>query len=264
MSADQPVGQIDDLRRRAVVTLQPDHDRAREAAREAEQVRRRRAGEAVDRLVGIADDAEVVAVTEPGIEQALLQRRDVLVLVDHEVPIARAHLFGDVGELLDRAGHDQQQVGEVELAGAPLGLLVLGVDLGHRGRVARGVAPGRRGPGRIVLRAWPAPTWPSRSRRPGRATSVRSVRSRSRAAALPTSRSGLSTHLGHRAAEHPGGEVGELAQGRGVEGAGLHPVGAERAQPGAQLPRRPGGEGDREQVLAAAPRPTARRRRSGG
>ena len=57
----------------------------------------RGAGEGVDRLVGVADHAQVVAVAEPGVEQALLQRRDVLVLVDDEVPVAAADLLGDVG-----------------------------------------------------------------------------------------------------------------------------------------------------------------------
>ena len=79
----------DDLRRRAVVAHQPDHRGVGIAVGEAEQVVGVGAGEGVDRLVGVADDAEVVPAAEPGVEQPLLQRVDVLVLVDDEVPVLR-------------------------------------------------------------------------------------------------------------------------------------------------------------------------------
>ena len=51
---------------------------------EAEQMVGRGAGERVDRLVVVADDADVVAVAEPPVEQRRLQRVHVLVLVDRE------------------------------------------------------------------------------------------------------------------------------------------------------------------------------------
>ena len=63
---------------------------------EAGQVARRRAGEGVDRLVGVADHAQVVATAEPGVEQQLLQRVDVLVFVDDEVAVLLADLRGDL------------------------------------------------------------------------------------------------------------------------------------------------------------------------
>ena len=59
-----------------------------EAPGHLEQVARRRAGEAVDRLVVVAHDAEVVAPAEPAVEQRLLQQVDVLVLVDGEGLVA--------------------------------------------------------------------------------------------------------------------------------------------------------------------------------
>ena len=43
-------------------------------------------------------------------------------------------------------------------------------------------------------------------------------------------------------------EVAQLAQRRGVEGAGLHPGGTEPAQPAAHLARRAGGERDRQHL----------------
>ena len=77
--------------------MEPDDDGVREAPTKAEQVVGRGAGEGVDRLVGVADHAQVVAAAQPGVEQALLQRRDVLVLVDDEVPVPAPDLLGDVG-----------------------------------------------------------------------------------------------------------------------------------------------------------------------
>ena len=77
------------------------------------------AGEGVDRLVGVADDGEVVALAEPGVEHALLQRRDVLVLVDDEAAVAVAELLAPRRACSSSAaGGVQQQVVEVEQLGA--------------------------------------------------------------------------------------------------------------------------------------------------
>ena len=87
---DEPVRELEHLRRRAVVLLEPEDLRVREPVRHPEQVLRAGAGERVDRLVVVADDAEVVAVAEPEVEQRLLQEVDVLVLVDGERVVLRA------------------------------------------------------------------------------------------------------------------------------------------------------------------------------
>ena len=149
--------------------MQAHDDGLREAAPEPEQVLGRRAGEGVDRLVRVADHAQVVAVAEPRVEQPLLQRRDVLVLVDHEVPVAAADLLRDVGHLLQRPGHDQQQVGEVELtprAAWPARTR----RRPWRSCPASSRSRGRpRGRARRRSPASPAPPSPSRSRRRGRA-----------------------------------------------------------------------------------------------
>ena len=84
---EDPVGQRHHLRCRAVVADQPDHRRAGVLQREPGQVGGRGAGERVDRLPRVADHADVVAVAGPLVEQQLLQRVDVLVLVDHEVAV---------------------------------------------------------------------------------------------------------------------------------------------------------------------------------
>ena len=62
------------------------------ALAEAEQVLGLGAGERVDGLARVADDADVRAVAEPSVEQLLLRGRDVLVLVDREEAVLLPHL----------------------------------------------------------------------------------------------------------------------------------------------------------------------------
>ena len=100
--------------------------------RHREQMLGRRAGERVDRLVVVADDAELVARAEPELEQRLLEQVDVLVLVDGEraVALANERERGVVFRVeLDR---ELEQVFEVDVAGSRLALLVLPVDAVHQ------------------------------------------------------------------------------------------------------------------------------------
>ena len=132
----EPVGELEHLRRRAVVLLQPDHRRVREPLRHAEQVVGRRAGEAVDRLVVVADDAQVVTRPEPRVEQRLLQQVHVLVLVDRERVVALAELRCDV-VVVERRDRALEQILEVHQPLVALEELVLLVDpvhdvVGHR------------------------------------------------------------------------------------------------------------------------------------
>ncbi len=111
---DDPVGQRHHLRGGPVVAFQPHHRGVGKAPREVEQIARRGAGERVDGLVGVADDGQVVAVAEPGVEHPLLQRGDVLILVDDEAAVAVAELLGHRSVVLDRGGGVQQQIVEVQ------------------------------------------------------------------------------------------------------------------------------------------------------
>jgi hypothetical protein len=196
--------------------------------------------------VGVADDAQVVAPAEPGVEQPLLQRRDVLVLVDDERAVARPELLRHPGVLLERPGGQQQQVVEVGGALRLLQVAVGAVDLGDdRGVV--GPLPTGAGRGRgVVLRP---------DERAGRPVELREqVADLGRAGAQPGPRGGVRDHAEgvleqprRGAPDDPRPEVVELLHRGGVEGAGLHAADAERAQPRAHLPRRTGGERDREQ-----------------
>ena len=246
--ADELVGQADHLGRGPVVALELDHLGVAVAVGEAQQVLGVGAGEGVDGLVRVADHAHLGPATEPGVEQPLLQRVDVLVLVDDEVPVLGADLAGDVPVLLDGVGGDQQQVLEVQRPVAGLGLLVALVDRGHRSGVEGQVAAGGSSAGRVVVGGG--------QRRLGPLDLAGQVAQAGAVGGEPVAggRAGddpqlVLDELGHRAAEHPGREVAQLAHRRRVEGAGLHPADAQRRQPPAQLPRGARGEGHREHLL---------------
>src|SRR5439155_6561120 len=128
----KPVGEPEHLRRRAVVGLQPHDRRAREALRQRQQVVGRRPGERVDRLVVVANRAELVAVAEPELEQGLLWQVDVLVLVDREGAVAIANLRERLGLVLEQLDREREQVLEVERARSLLAALVLAEDTCHQ------------------------------------------------------------------------------------------------------------------------------------
>ena len=158
-----------------------------------------------------------------------------------------ADLLGDVGHSLDRAGHDQQQIGEVDLAGPALGLFVLGVQLGDGSRVGGVSRPAARARCDVALRGG------QHRLRPvdlgGEVAQFGAVDAQpqpgGRVADEPQR---VVDDVGQAAAEDARREVLQLAQRRRVERAGLHPRRPERAQPGTQLARGPRGERDRQQL----------------
>lgn len=140
----EPVGQVDHLGGGAVVTDQLDHGGLRVAGAEVEQVVGGGAGEGVDGLAGVTDDAEAVALAEPQVQQPLLERADVLVLVDDEVLVLAADLLGDVVAVLEDADRQEQHVLEVDHAAVALELFVRPVDLGDLGQVPGASRPDLR------------------------------------------------------------------------------------------------------------------------
>ncbi len=90
-AGDEPVGQVDHLWRAAVVLAQADDAGIGVSVREGGQVVAAGAGEGVDRLVRVADDAQVAPIAQPQPEQVLLEPVRVLVLVDAEPRVALAH-----------------------------------------------------------------------------------------------------------------------------------------------------------------------------
>ena len=95
---------------------------------EGRQVVRCRAGERVDRLVLVADDADVLTIPEPQFQEALLERVRVLVLVDAEPALAGAHGVGRLRVGLEQGDRLEQEVVEVDAVHARLRALVITVD----------------------------------------------------------------------------------------------------------------------------------------
>ena len=102
-AASSVVGQLHHLRGGTVVADQLDHIGAGVLRLEAQQVLRGGAGEGVDGLAGVAHHAQFVAAAQPQLKQPLLQRRNVLVLVHHEVPVLLPDGGGDLRVLLQDA-----------------------------------------------------------------------------------------------------------------------------------------------------------------
>ena len=164
---DELVRERKHLRRRAVVLLEAHDERLREPARA------RRAGapgpapvNAVDRLVVVADDAEVVAVAEPEVEQRLLQQVDVLVLVDREGAVLRAERRRAHRRSARTSAPQLEQILEVDQPLGRLPPLVLAEDAQHQVDRDRRLASVRLG--RVALRPRCAGSSPTRSRSRGR------------------------------------------------------------------------------------------------
>ena len=133
---DDRVGGVEDDLGRAVVPLEPHHRRLGVIPLEVEDVAQVGAAPLVDRLVGVADDAQVAVPVGQEPDEPVLRRVGVLVLVDHDEPealavAAPARLVG-----LEQLLRLQQEVVEVEGVGLGQGAPVPVVDLG------RELAPG--------------------------------------------------------------------------------------------------------------------------
>jgi hypothetical protein len=219
----QAVGHGEDLGRRAVVPLQPDDGGAGVSLGERQEVVRRGAGEAVDRLVVVADHAELVAASEPPLEQGLLEGVHVLVLVDREGQEGRPDPLGRRGVLVEQAHRQGQHVLEIEAAHRPLPPLVPGVDPEHQLRGHRRLVTGRRelaevplgrnhpvlGPLDLAGEVAPGEEPVGRGQRIGKRRDERGL--------------GVE-HVGDRLAGVRRPQPAQLGQGRGVEGPGLDAV----------------------------------------
>ena len=246
-AGQQPVGQGQDLRAGAVVVLQPDHPGLGEPAPEAGQVLGGGAGEGVDGLVLVADHGQVPPLPQPGLQQRLLQRVGVLVLVDREPAVLAAELLGHVLAGLEPLQHADQHVLEVDPPGPLLGPLVApehareqvtgdrrGPAHGLDGRlVGGGVEAPRLGPFQLV----------------GEVLDGGELVAPGEAALERRQHRGLGgQHLGQPAVGQPRPEVAELAEGGGMERLRLDPGEPEGGQPLAHLVGRLVGEGHHQHV----------------
>ncbi len=209
-----------------------------------------RAVPAVDRLVGVADDAQVGASGAPGLEQVQLQGVDVLELVDEEMAELPVLHFGDARVFEHGSCAQDEHVVEVDEGSLALDPLVALVDRGNRARRERRAASRSLGFRRVVrrvdhprlgpldlggdirrLRRCTGTGAPGRLRDEGRQDRRLAIEQRRRRLALVTP------------------ALAQLGEGDRVEGAGggLAPQ-SESAEAGAELARGLASERDDEHV----------------
>src|SRR3984957_10652057 len=85
IARDEPRGNVEDMAGRTVIALKPDDFRAGEILLEAQDVIDIRAAPAVDRLIVVADAADIVAALREQFQPQILDRVRVLILVDEHI-----------------------------------------------------------------------------------------------------------------------------------------------------------------------------------
>src|SRR5262249_31670247 len=110
---------------------------AGDPARAADRGRGGGPGERVDRLLRVADHAEIIAVAGPGLEQQLLQRVDILVLINNEVPVTVPHRGRGRRMLGENRGGEFEHGFEVDQVPLAAQFLVGGIEPGQRDRTER-------------------------------------------------------------------------------------------------------------------------------
>ena len=137
VARDDGVGRVEDRLRGAVVLFEQNGCGAGIVALKVLDVADRRTAERVDRLVGIADDAQFCRrdpIDRFGADelthQYVLRVVGVLVLVDEDVPEATPVVLRDLRERLQHGHRLADQVVEVQRVGRAQTALVFGVDLG--------------------------------------------------------------------------------------------------------------------------------------
>ena len=127
---DDGVRGAEDGVRGAVVLLERDELRAREVALELEDVADVGAAERVDRLVRVADGADVPVLAAEQLEQPVLRVVRVLVLVDEDVAERLLPALAGFREALQHLDREHEQVVEVHRVRPEHSPLVERVDVG--------------------------------------------------------------------------------------------------------------------------------------
>ena len=110
---DQSRGDGENVPRRSIVSLKPDHRCAGKILLEAQDVFDIRAAPGVDRLIVVADTAQIAVGLSDEPEKQILDDIRVLVLVDQDVTEAPAEGVEDVGVLAQETQRLEQQIAEI-------------------------------------------------------------------------------------------------------------------------------------------------------
>ncbi len=242
-TGNQPVGERQHLRRAAVVLAEANDAGIGVSVREGGQVVAAGTGEAVDRLIRVADHAQVAPIAKPQPQQVLLEQVRVLVLVDAEPRVALAHQADRLLVALVELDGQRQHVLEVDPVAPHLGRLVSAPQIDEH--VLR---DGRLALRRVALRALAANLGPldligEVLRRRELVATRQLSRERNQDRELGVQ------DLGQVLSVDEGPVVGQLAPGGGMEGRCLHLREAERVEAVAHLGRGLLGEGHDQRSL---------------
>ena len=136
---------LDDLGRAAMVRRQPDDLDPREPVADLDQQARVGAVEGEDRLRRVADEEQVVVVVAQEIDEPVLDRVQVLRLVDEQMPEAPSSGGGEVVVVLQRVDGEAEHVVEVDDTAPPLVVAVVGEHGRDAVDARRRLAPGAPG-----------------------------------------------------------------------------------------------------------------------
>src|SRR3990170_2509716 len=114
VEGDDAVGGIQDRLGGAVVLIQDDHRGVREIVLEVEDVADVGGAPGIDRLVGVADDADVAVTARPLLRQDVLRDVRVLELIDVDVLVALGVLLQHLLALLEQLHRLVEDIVEVE------------------------------------------------------------------------------------------------------------------------------------------------------
>ena len=110
---DQAGGRAEDVAGRAVIALEPDDLGAGEVGLEPENVVHLRAAPAIDRLIVVADAANIAVALGEQAQPEILRHVGVLILVHQHIEEALLIFFQHVGVLLKQAQILQEKIAEV-------------------------------------------------------------------------------------------------------------------------------------------------------
>ena len=127
---DDRIRRVEDRLRAAVVLVEHDRRHVGERLLELHDVAEVGPTESVDRLVRVADHADVLVPTGQLQDDLVLRLVRVLVFVDEDVAEALAVVLQDVAVIVEQLDDVHQQIVEVHRPGLEQPRLVLGVDLG--------------------------------------------------------------------------------------------------------------------------------------
>ncbi len=131
IAADQLTGGAQYGLGAAVILLQPDDFGVGIIVIEVENIADLGPSPAVDRLIIIADHAEVIFRADQQLHKPILNPVGILKLIDQQVPEALLPAPPDLRMLFKQTHGQQQQVAEIDSIGVFQALLIKGVQLGQ-------------------------------------------------------------------------------------------------------------------------------------